>query len=378
MRVSIVVKLFGAFASLIVIGVVILNLILDYSIPQSFNRHMGEMSSFGMMGMDNMMSSNSGIFGAFRAAVSEALFIAAIGASLAAILLSILLSRRMVRPVKEMVDASQSIAKGEYHRRILHNSNSFLYTVDEFDDLALNFNKMAEKMEKTEEFRGQLIGDISHELLTPLSVIKGNIEGLQDGVVEEKNEAYRTILREASRMQRLVNDLQELSKVEAGEYPLDKTDTPIGSLFSSLVESLGPQFQEKKVSMNVDVENREKKVFVDSLRIGQVITNMVGNALQYTESGGNVLVTAKIFDGQLQVDVNDSGIGLSSEQLEFVFDRFYRVDKSRSRTGGGSGIGLTLAKLFVEAHGGTIWAESSGMGKGSVFSFTIPVSAHVE
>jgi histidine kinase len=171
----------------------------------------------------------------------------------------------------------------------------------------------------------------------------------------------------------LVNDLQELSRVEARAYELHRKPVSVQAVVDATVSRLGRQFEEKGVALETDLPPDLSPVYADEDRLGQVLLNLVGNALQYTAAGGRVAIRASRQRDEVYVSVTDTGIGISAEHLPHLFDRFYRVDKSRSRAGGGSGIGLTIARHLVEAHGGRIWAESPGLGKGSTLTFTLPL-----
>jgi len=240
--------------------------------------------------------------------------------------------------------------------------------------LAERFNLMAEKLHQVESIRRQLIGDVSHELRTPLTAIKGSMEGLMDGVLPANDETYQQIHQEADRLNRLVDDLQELSRVEAGAYELDLRPIQIAPMVETLAKRFRQQFGTKRVTLDLNLAADLPPVLADEHRILQVLTNLTGNALQYTPENGTVTISAKRTNGSVNFTVRDTGAGIAPEHLSHLFDRFYRVDKSRSRAaGGGSGIGLTIAKYLVEAHGGEIVVESDGKGKGSAFSFTLPV-----
>jgi histidine kinase len=245
---------------------------------------------------------------------------------------------------------------------------------DELGQLAHSFNQMAEKLEQVESMRRQLIGDVSHELRTPLTAIKGSMEGLMDGVLPATGDTYQQIHQEADRLARLVDDLQELSRVEAGAYPLDIRPVAVSTLIQTTVKRFATQAQAKGIELRHDLSADLPPVLADQDRITQVLTNLVGNALQYTPQGGQVTILCKQHGNEIHISIADSGIGIPTEHLPHLFTRFYRVDKSRSRqAGGGSGIGLTIARHLVEAHGGRIWAESAGEGQGSTFTFALPV-----
>jgi two-component system sensor histidine kinase BaeS len=326
------------------------------------------------MGQGNgMMQGNSpgnfmisSLYQNYQASFNQALFLAALAAGIIAIVVSLLLSRSVVAPVRSLMTASRRIAEGDYGERVQGSAS------DEVGQLAGSFNLMAEKLEQVETMRRQLIGDVSHELRTPLTSIKGSMEGLIDGVLPATAETFQQIHQEADRMGRLVDDLQELSRVEAHAYPLDIRPVLLPELVPTIMKRLSSQAQAKHIDLRFEIPSDLPPALADTDRITQVLTNLVSNAIQYTQEGGKVTVSAVSHPGEILVAVADDGIGIPAEHLDHLFTRFYRVDKSRSRqSGGGSGIGLTIAKYIIEAHGGRIWAESEGAGKGSTFTFSL-------
>jgi histidine kinase len=291
-----------------------------------------------------------------------------LAASAAALLVSLFFSRSVVAPLRAMMKASQRIAEGHYDERVAVSGS------DELAQLGERFNRMTARLEQTETMRRRLIGDVSHELRTPLTAIGGYMEGLMDGVLPATPETYEQVRHEAARLSRLVDDLQELSRVESGALQLDLRPLQVSVPLKTTAKRLARAFDEKQVKLIRDLPADLPPVLADEDRLTQVLTNLLGNALAYTPAGGEVRVSALNTGGEVQVSVKDTGIGIPPGQLEHIFDRFYRVDVSRSRAaGGGSGIGLTIARHLVEAHGGRIWAESAGESKGSVFKFTLPV-----
>ena len=370
-------KVFISYVLVILVGVAVLATAASISAPSAFDRHLASMSSMmsgsGMMGGSPLPLQND-LYAGYQAAIIEALSLAAIAALSAAVFASYFISRQVVGPVQKMMLASHRVAEGEYGERLKISGNLQMNQVDELDQMALSFNQMADKLEKTETMRRQLIGDVSHELRTPLTAIKGYMEGLIDGVIPATPETYQQVFSEADRLQRLVNDLQELSRVEAGAFQLDIQPVSVDSLVGTVVDHLGRQFEEKGISLHIILEAGLPDVAADRDRILQVLTNLVGNALQYTPSGGKVIVQAAREKNEIAITITDTGIGIAPDHLPFVFNRFYRTDKSRTRASGGSGIGLTIAQALVKAHHGRIWVESAGEGKGSSFHFTLPVS----
>jgi histidine kinase len=367
-------KLFLSYLLVVLVGVVVLASSAELVIPSAFSRHLSEMSSM----MSGIPSGSAGqleqdLYSSFRAGVTEALSLAALSATLVAVAASLLISRQVVAPVRRMLFASQRIAEGHYEERVPVTGDFEQGDPDELGQLALSFNRMAAKLGQIEGMRRQLIGDVTHELRTPLTTIKGSMEGLMDGVLPPNDETYQQIYQEADRLQRLVNDLQELSQVEAKAYELRLRPSSAVHLIEMAVAPLKWQYEEKEVLVEVEASRELPGVQVDEDRIVQVLINLLGNALQSTSSGGKVSIAAFLKDNEIQISIQDTGIGIAPEHLPHLFTRFYRADKSRSRSGGGSGIGLTLSKHLVEAHGGRIWATSPGLGKGSTFTFTLPV-----
>jgi len=285
-------------------------------------------------------------------------------------LAALALSQRITKPIQTISNASRKIAQGDYAHRIAQAHLS----EDELGLLAYNFNCMAEKLESIESMRRQLIGDISHELRTPLTAIKGSMEGLMDGVLPQDVKTYQQIYREADRLQHLVDDLHELSRMDGATLKLNKQDTKIPELVRRTVDPLENLFAMKGVNLELELEKGLPTIPMDADRIQQVLHNLLVNALQFTSLDGHVYVRVRKSKQDVLFSVSDDGAGIPAEHLAHIFERFYRVDKSRSRAnGGGSGIGLTIAKSLVEAHGGWIRAESAGKNQGSIFSFSIPL-----
>jgi signal transduction histidine kinase len=370
-------KLFLSYLTVILVGILALAATMEFAVPTAFQGHLQAMrnSMMGhMMGGINAALEQD-LFVSFRRVVSQALGAAALIATIVAGVASLLVSRRVVAPVRQMMQASQRIAEGRYDERVAVPGNVATGNLDELGELALRFNQMATKLEQTESMRRQLIADVSHELRTPLTTIKGTMEGLIDGVLPANEETYLQVYREADRLQRLVNDLQELSRVEAGAYELHREAVPVKRLVETVIDRLGRQYEDKGVQLATQVPVELPSVWADEDRIGQVLLNLVGNALQHTPTGGQVEISAAQAGAEVRISVADTGEGIAAEHLPHVFTRFYRIDKSRARTGGGSGIGLTIARHLVEAHAGRIWAESAGTGQGSRFTFTLPVTA---
>lgn len=372
-------KLFFSYLVVIIVGMLVLATTTQLVIPTAFENHMSSMgSSMSEMMGNNMMGQS--MYGNFQAGVLEALAWASMAAILAAVIVSWFVSRQVVTPLQRMMDASQRIAEGHYEERVQVSGNIQRDELDELAQLALRFNQMAAKLDQTEALRRQLIGDVAHELRTPLTVIKGTMEGLMDGVLPAENTTYQQVHLEADRLQRLVADLQDLSRVESGAVPLNIQPIPVDRLVKTVTDRMNRLFEDKRVGLRTNLPDHLPPVLGDEDRLIQVLVNVVGNALKYTPEGGQVEIRCQASpstrgqDRLVTFAVKDNGIGISTEHLPHLFTRFYRVDKSRARASGGSGIGLTVARSIVEAHGGKIWVESAGEGQGSTFFFTIPAA----
>lgn len=369
-------KLFLSYLVVILVGILVLVTTTRLVIPTAFEHHMADMGPAMSEMMGGMMEQS--VYGNFQAAVIEALIWASFAATLAAVIVSWFVSRQVVTPIQGMMQASQRIAEGHYEERVQVPGNVQRDELDELAQLALRFNQMAARLDQTETMRRQLIGDVAHELRTPLTVIKGTMEGLMDGVLPAESQTYQQVHQEVDRLQRLVADLQELSRVESGAVALNLQPVPVERLVNTVTNRLERLFEDKGVKLATRLPGDLPAVLGDEDRLIQVLVNIVGNALKYTPEGGSVEVSGFTSPSAGQnrtvtLAVKDTGMGIPAEHLPNIFTRFYRVDKSRARASGGSGIGLTIAKSIIEAHGGRIWVESDGEGKGSTFLFTLPV-----
>ena len=299
----------------------------------------------------------------FIASIKTANIIAGILATILALAIGIYLSKRMTKPLVVLSEATKKIANRELSHRVS------IYTEDEIGEVGVAFNKMAESIEHNELLRKNLIADVAHELRTPLSILRGNLELLQEEVIKPSPEVFASLHEESIIISKLVDDLQSLSHADAGELKFDFNIEDLTQIVKKVVLELSPEAAKKNIELRVQ---GAKAIYVqmDQYRIGQVLYNLISNAIRYAEQG---VVNISLMDlpEYVQVEICDSGPGIEEEHLPFLFDRFYRADKSRNRIGGGSGLGLAIAKSFVEAHGGRIWVESK-VGKGSNFIFNLP------
>jgi len=304
----------------------------------------------------------------FQSVVQQALLISGFAALAAAVLVSLFVSRRIVEPIQTLSNVSRRLAQGLYRERI------YLQADDEIAQLAQSVNQLAEALDQTERRRLALLADVTHELRTPLATIGGYMEGLVDGIVSANPATFNLILRETRRLQRLIEDLELLSRVEAGQLPVVARAIDLRSVLEAQISQFEPLFSSNHVTLSLDVPEQLPQVWADPDRVAQVLINILANAYRYTPAGGQVTVQVSTDDHEVRVAVIDSGIGIAAEHLPHLFERFYRVDKSRARNSGGSGIGLAIARHLIYAQGGEIWAESDGIGKGARFIFMLPLA----
>jgi histidine kinase len=347
------------------LGVVIF---IIYEISSStYDSHIERMSRNGMsMMMSSPMMKD--LQDVFREAITSSLIWGTAAAVTIAVFLSIIISRRITRPIHDMAAVTERIAEGDYGQRVSAGSR------DEIGTLAESLNGMAARLEESQKLRRELMANIAHELRTPLTSISGYMEGLEDGVVPANPETYQLVRREAERLGRLVEDLQRLSRAESGQEKLDIIGIPAASFAERTAKKMMTQFADKGVDLNTVVSPDAPDILADEDKLDQILVNLLDNALRYTDSGGTVSLSVGNRDGQALIEVADTGHGISEADLPYIFERFYRADKSRARVSGGTGIGLTIVKSYVDALNGRIQVDSIE-GKGSRFKVILPASA---
>ncbi|MBU4480518.1 HAMP domain-containing protein, partial [Patescibacteria group bacterium] len=279
-----------------------------------------------------------------------------------------LLSRRILAPVEALTSAVRRMTKGDLSQKVE------VRTRDEIGELAQAFNTMADGLAHLEQLRRNMVADVAHELRTPLSNVRGYLEALRDGVMEATPATMDLLHSEAMLLSHLVDDLQELALAEAGQLSLNHQVVDLGQIAARAIEAVQPQAQAKGITLRLDVLEDLPLVRIDPQRMDQVLGNLLSNALTHTPSGGEITVTSTAKGTAVEISVSDTGEGIPPEHLPHVFERFYRVDKSRSRAVGGTGLGLAIAQQLVEAHGGHISLESEP-GQGTRFTFTVPIAA---
>lgn len=302
----------------------------------------------------------------YISSINRALFLAIGMAGVIAIGLTFLLSRGILHRLDALTTAVQKMERGDLRQRVANGAK------DEIGKLAHAFNAMADSLARIEQLRRNMVSDVAHELRTPLSNIRGYLEAIQDGLVQPTRETIDSLFEEAMLLNRLVDDLQELAMAEAGQLKLARQPVVVGEIVEKALQTVQCRAGEQQICLSANVAPNLPTLSLDAERIGQVLRNLLNNAVEYTPPGGQVTVNAKQVNGQVQVSVYNNGIGVSPEHLPYLFERFYRVDHSRTRKTGGRGLGLAIVKQLVEAHGGEVWAQST-QGKDATFFFTLPV-----
>jgi two-component system, OmpR family, sensor histidine kinase BaeS len=299
---------------------------------------------------------------AFRRSVNRLLLYAGLAAAVAALAIGLLLARRATAPARQLTHAAAGLAAGDRSARIQPART------DEFGDMAAAFNRMADQIEAEDLLRRGFAADVAHELRTPLMILRGEIEALEDGVVEPSPQALASLREETLRLGRLVDDLDTLARADAAGFTLDRAPTGLDDVVAKAAEELTDRFREADVGLDLDVAEH-LPVLADAARLRQVVTNLLVNALKFTPAGGRVRVSASRDGDSGVIEVADTGPGIPDEELPRVFDRFFRGSAVRA---GGSGIGLTVVRQLVEAHDGTV-AAGSVPGAGATFTVRLPL-----
>lgn len=290
--------------------------------------------------------------------LDRALFLTFLGAALFGILMAVAIARWTTVPIERLTAATRRMEAGDLAVRVEPAGGA------ELEELARGFNSMAAAVARTEELRRRMVTDVAHELRAPLTNIRCELESMQDGLTAPTAERIESLHQETMHLATLVDDLQDLALADAGRLVIDQQPANVAALVKRAIGG-----------RNIAIEGDEQiMVLADSRRAIQILTNLLDNAVTHSQQPGSVRVRWERSGDEVIISVQDSGIGISAEELPRVFERFYRVDASRSRETGGAGLGLSIVRQLVAAHGGRVWAESKP-GAGSTFSFTLPASS---
>lgn len=280
------------------------------------------------------------------------------------LLFGTVMSKRLVSPIARVINTAKAISKGFYSDRIKEKSNT-----REINQLTVTINDLAENMEKQEILRKRLTGDVAHELRTPLATLQSHLEAMMDGIWPADSERLKSCHEEIVRISKMVGDLEKLARYESENFVLNMDTFDISELAKRQIHNFESEFLSK--GLELKLTGADCRVYADKDKISQVLVNLLSNALKYTPEGGMVVINIQYNDVNTEISVTDNGPGIPDEDLPYIFERFYRADKSRNKLTGGSGIGLTICKSIVLAHGGSINLHSN-ISKGTKFTFTIP------
>ncbi|GAA0067452.1 MAG: HAMP domain-containing sensor histidine kinase [Clostridium perfringens] len=283
---------------------------------------------------------------------------------LASTIMGFIISRSIIRPINKLMTKAKYMSKGEYDKKIEINTD-----ILEINDLINSINNLSQSIKEQENIRKRLTGDISHELKTPLTNIQSHLEAMIDGIWEPTEERLLSVKEEAERLSSLVSDMQKLNKYDEFSIKLKKDNVNISDIICFVIF----QFSNLAKSKNIKIEYEKKNInlYCDKDKITQALVNILSNAIRYSNEGSTIFIEERLKDNKVIISIEDQGIGISEEDLKYVFERFYRADKSRTRATGGTGIGLTIVKSIVSSHGGEVKLESK-LGEGSKFTIILP------
>lgn len=364
MKVGLSVRLFASHGAVAAVGAGVAYLSIRLLFPILFDRRMGRAGGIApgaVMGH----GARSRMHDILLPALDTALFAGFLASALVAAGLTVAVTRRLLRPLVAVRTATRQIAAGRYEGDVP------LPAEPELAALATDVNTLARTLADTESRRARLLGDVAHEMRTPLTALDGYVEGLIDGVFTATPDTLTSLSEELHRLHRLADDLSGLSRAQEQRFDLHLVDADLADLARRTATRLAPQFEDARVALLVEA-NTVVPVHVDPDRIVQVLTNLLGNALLATPEGGTVTITARAAAGGAQTVVADTGVGLAGKDVERVFERFYRA-LGQSRRSAGSGVGLTIARGIVRAHGGDVRAASAGLGRGASFTVVLPL-----
>lgn len=310
-------------------------------------------SNYFMTLMKDYNISPTAVHQMFLDATHRSLIWATLATLALAVILSFLLTKKVLTPLSQMTGITRKIATGDYTAQVRISST------DEVGELAIAFNQMAESLQRVEQLRKTMVIDVAHELRTPLTNIRGYIEALRDGVVAPSKETFESLHEEMLRLAKLVEDLLQLARADASRGTLHPQRINLQELVLQILDLIQPQFAAKGIVVEAELSNAEGQIMADPEKLSQVFRNLLQNAWQYTPDGGNVRVSAERLPGRIKIAFANTGDGIAEEDLPFIFERFYRGEKSRSREHGGAGIGLAIVKELVEAHRGEVGAENT-------------------
>ena len=364
MKLSIRTKLVLSYALVIFVTLMLIGIMTEYFVGHHFANYF---EFVGEEGFRSQLGQDGKSLPPFLETVNQSILFTAIGAGIFAVLLSFVIANYITNPIKNLIKVTEQIAKGKYRKRLLVETN------DEIGDLTEALNTMAQCLEDNQILQQQLISNVSHELATPLTNIAGYLEALNDGIIkkQKQKEVYALMKEEAERLKFMLDEVRSLALIQQSEFRLKRTCIDVLTTSKNVIKKMHPQLKEKSIKIKIESSKKLRKADLDKDRYTQILMNLLSNAIKYSKENGSIIVFLNENEKNFKLKVIDDGIGINKRDLPFVFERFYRTDKSRSRDTGGTGIGLTIVKELVEAHGGTIKVKSE-KSKGTEFICYFP------
>jgi len=355
-------RLFFSHILVTIVGVTASSVVGNFFSPRFFQIHVRALEGRGL----NIRTAHSQLLEVFETAWVRGNFWSFLVGTLAAAILSYWLAKRIVQPLNQMEIIVEQFADGKLDERMSRSD------IPELERLAMGFNRMATSLEEVEERRREIIDDLTHELRTPLTIIRGRLEEIADGIIVATPRIYSSLIRETRRLQRLLNDLQELSQAEAGNLSLNLRPINLRQILESLAERFGEQLLDSDRALSLNCPHNLPYIMADSDRLEQILVNLLSNAIRHTPQG-TITLEAWFDIDRVWISVRDTGIGITSEELPHLFRRFWRSPRTLSEKYAGTGIGLAICKRLVEIHQGEIFVESQ-LGTGTVFKFFLPLN----
>lgn len=363
-RGSLAARLLGAQSLVLLAGAATTWVVASMVAPGTFHTHLQH------AGVGHTAAEAIHVERAFNDSLLIALGVALVTSVLMALGVTAYFTRRVQRSTAAVAESAVDIASGQYRARVPSPGLG-----SEFDLLATTINELAERLGDVETTRRRILADLAHEMRTPLASIEAHLEAVEDGVRELDEATLAVLHSDTSRLQRLAEDISAVSQAEEGRLESRPVPTAAGTLLESAAAAARDAFDAKGVELLVDADTVAGTVLVDPQRMAQVLGNLLDNALRHTPPGGTVKLTVGQPDRRwVELKVGDTGEGIDPAHLPHVFERFYRADAARARSRGGSGIGLTISRALLEAHGGRLSASSEGLGKGATFTVRLPVA----
>jgi two-component system, OmpR family, sensor histidine kinase BaeS len=356
-------RLAVAFVLVATVALLTAGIIGTFIAPSLFHHHLHE--ALPRVSTDVLVHADDAFASAYGVSLGVALFIA----SASSVAAGAYLARRLARSVAPLATAAEQLAAGRYDVRATGPSWGH-----ELEQVTAAFNDMADRLERTETTRRRLFTDLAHEMRTPVATLTAYLDGVQDGVTAFDEDTVAVLRAEVSRLARLAEDMSVLSRAEEGQLSLAREPLDPRQLVESAVKAAAERYATAAVELRTDIQPGMPPVAGDADRLGQVLANLLGNALRHTPAGGTVTVQASTVDSHsVRIRVVDTGTGIAAEDLPHVFERFYRAGSARDRATGGSGIGLTITRAIVEAHGGRVHATSGGAEDGTTLTVLLPL-----